>query len=205
MKINKFIVMAAAAAFLQSAAVQYGAAQEIVPVSIHTLRATESNGKLFYDQFGNKEYIARCAAENGLTNVKYLKLVYVRSANAIVVTDGTNALCTPLTFVNAAELSNTNQNQITERFCYVFTEGASIATGTIAVTEHSKNTGNTNRLNSLVAEIQYWADDSTNGPAIYRGTITGNNSGGNGGGNSSGNGGNHHTNSVPQNPQSPNP
>src|SRR5438128_679575 len=136
MKRNKFIVMAAAVAFLQSAAVQNGPAQEIVPVTIHTLRATDNNGKLVYDKFGNREYIARCAAENGITNVHGLSLVYVRSANAIVVTDGTNAICTPLTFVDAAVLSNTNANPTVERMTYVFTEGASIATGTMASSEH---------------------------------------------------------------------
>ena len=190
MKKNKFIVMAAAGAFLQFAAVQYGNAQDIVPVSIHTLQATENNGKLVYNKFGNKEFIARCAADNGITNVQGLSLVYVRSANAIVVTDGTNAICTPLTFVDAAVITSTNQSHTTERLLYVFTEGASIATGTMASTEHYQTRGQTNRLTSLVGQIQYWADDSTNGTAIYRGTITSSNAGGNGGGNGNAGGNN---------------
>jgi hypothetical protein len=204
MKKNKIIVMAAAAAFLQVAAVQDVAAQDIVPVNIHTLRATESGGKLYYNKFGNKEYIARCAADNGITNTSGLHLVYVRSANAIVVTDGTNAICAPLTFVNAVEISNTNKVQAVERMVYVFPEGASIATGTMAVTEHHQIIGETNRLVSMVGQIQYWVDnDGTNGTAIYRGTVTSSSSSLSNNGNSAGNNGNgggSHTNNVPPAP-----
>ena len=145
-------------------------------------------GKLVYQDFNNKSLISQCATDEGLTNLSQLSLVFNLSAEALQVVTSTNnsevgtnhtlvgtnqfVVCTPLSFMNIVSLSGTNTNKA-ELLASVFVETNTVASGTLAATEHF-GPSSTNGVTSfnLIGRIQYAVTASgTNSPAIYRGVL----------------------------------
>lgn len=175
MKKTKILMAAAATVVVQLLAVQSGSAQNTFPAYVSAVAiSTNQAGNLTYHRLGNYDLIRQCAAQQGLTNLMGLRLVYDLSSDALEVVSGTNdtAVCTPLTFSNGLFLSNTNATW-SQRLAWVYWENSTMANGTVVATEHYEY-GVSNQLSgfSLNGQLQFAVPGSgTNAPTIYRGSV----------------------------------
>lgn len=131
--------------------------------------STNASGQLVYRTIGNRNFIQKCAQDEGITNLTGLSLVFNRTANALQVVSGTNhdLICTPLSFSGGESLSNSNMTRV-ERLEFVYVGTNTLAGGTLFATER------TNAFTGfrLTGRLQYaTAAEGTNGPAIYSGTL----------------------------------
>lgn len=136
--------------------------------------STNASGSLVYQPFGSRDFIRKCARDQGITNLAGLSLVFNRTANALQVVSGTNhvVVCTPLSFSGGVSLSNSNNTKV-ERLEFVYVDADTMADGTLIATERS-SLGPSNQLSGfrLNGRLQYSAPATgTNGPAIYSGSI----------------------------------
>ncbi len=153
-----------------------GTAQELYKVVVSAVTvATNSAGGLSYHGFGNGDIIRHCAAEQGLTNLHALRLVYDRTADALEVVTGTNhmVVCTPITFFGGVSVSKTNDT-VRERLAWVFLENNPQASGTLRAREHY-TFGPSNEVThfNLSGRIDFaMAADPTNAARLYSGSIS---------------------------------
>jgi len=134
---------------------------------------TNASGGLVYKFFGNRDFIRKCAQEQGITNLAGLSLVFNRTANALQVVSGTNQVCTPLSFSGGVSLSNSNGTKV-ERLEFVYADGHTMADGTLKATERTFTSWGTNQFSAfqLTGRLQYALPAAgTNGPAIYTGSL----------------------------------
>jgi hypothetical protein len=185
---SKIIILSAIAVVLQLMGAPSTRAQELFKALLQvTCISTNQNGGLVYTNFGNRELIAQCAADEGITNVTALSLVFNPTADALQVVTPTNntevgmnhviigtnqfLICTPLTFTDIVSLSDTNTNKI-ELLASVLVETNSVASGTLAATERFRYSTNELTSFSLIGRIQYAVGaNGTNSPSIYRGVL----------------------------------
>jgi hypothetical protein len=136
--------------------------------------STNASGSLVYKPFGNRDFIRKCARDQGITNLTGLSLVFNRTANALQVVSGSNhvVICTPLSFSGGVSLSKSNQTKV-ERLEWVYADADTMADGTLLATERSFLTASNQPTGFLLTgRLQYTAPaGGTNGPAIYSGTI----------------------------------
>jgi len=173
MKKSKLFIMAAATLVSQIIAVQSGSAQDSFKVVVDAISiSTNHAGALVYHEFDNHDIIHNCAAEQGITNLTGLSLVYNRTADAVQVVAKTNGtvICTPLSFSDGVTLSNTNATKI-QRLANVFWENSAVSGGTLLAGEWITY-GSTNQIKSyaLKGSLQF-SVPGTNGTAIYAGNI----------------------------------
>jgi hypothetical protein len=176
MKKTKILIAAVATIVSQFLTVNSGNAQSsnTFPAFVSALAiSTSTNGNFTYRPFGNWDLIRHCAAEQGLTNLMGLRVVYDLNADAIEVVSGTNktVVCTPLTFSTDVKLSDTNNTS--QRLAWVSWEGSSSPNGTLADREH-RQYGTSNQLTgfSLIGQLQFAVPASgTNAAVIYRGSV----------------------------------
>lgn len=173
MKKSKLFIMAAATIVSQLISVQSGSAQESFKVSVNAISiSTNHAGNLVYHDFDNHDIIRQCAAEQGITNLAGLTLVYDRTADAVQVVGKTNGIvvCTPLSFGDGVTLSNTNNTKI-QRLANVFWESNTVSGGTLLAGEWISY-GSTNQIKSylLKGSLQF-SVPGTNGITIYAGNI----------------------------------
>ncbi|MBW8865000.1 MAG: hypothetical protein JF609_08785 [Verrucomicrobia bacterium] len=173
MKKSKWFIMAAATLISQVIAVQSGSAQDSFKVVVDAISiSTNHAGALVYHEFDNHDIIRNCAAEQGITNLTGLSLVYNRTADAVQVVTKTNGtvICTPLSFSDGVTLSNTNDTKI-QRLANVFWENSSVSGGTLLAGEWISY-GPTNQIKSylLKGQLQF-SVPGTNGITIYAGNI----------------------------------
>jgi len=137
--------------------------------------STNSSGGLSYTKYGNRQIIEQCAGEQGITNLKDLRLVYDLTTDALEVVQGTNntVICTPMTFSGGVSLSKTNQ-MVTERLAFVFLENDTEADGTLRATERlSLNSSDQVTHFSLSGQLQFaQAAQGTNEAKIYSGSVS---------------------------------
>ena len=175
MKMTKILVSAVAMVVAQLFIVHSGNAQTTFRAYVSAVAiSTNDAGDLTYHQFGNGDLIRQCAADQGLTNLMGLHVVYDLTTDAIEVVSGTNntVLCTPLTFSGGTFLSNTN-GTCSQRLSWVYWEGAGTPNGTVAATEHY-HYGVSNQLTgfNLNGQLQFAVPGSgTNADVIYRGSV----------------------------------
>ena len=176
MKNTKSLLIAAATAItLQLVGASSGRADEVYPafVSAISISTNSSNGGLTYHRFGNWDIIRECASSMGITNLQRLSLVYDRTTDALDVVSGTNktVVCTSAMFSGGTSLSNTN-GTATERLTFVYWEGATVANGTMAASEHTYTATNGMTFFNLRGQLQFSvAGSGTNGPTIYLGSL----------------------------------
>jgi hypothetical protein len=176
MKKSKVIVGTIMLVAAQSAMISSSTAQELYRASVNAVCvSTNSSGGLSYTGFGNRQIIAQCAAEQGITNKMGLRLVYDRAADALEVVQGTNntVVCTPITFSGGVSVSKTNQT-VTERLTFVFLENDKEADGTLRAREHfSFNSSNQITGFSLTGQLQFaQAANGTNAAMVYSGSLS---------------------------------
>jgi hypothetical protein len=185
---SKVFLVCAFVAAIELIAVPCTRAQEVFNAFFSvTCISTNSSGNLVYQHFGNTNLISQCAADEGLTNLSQLSLVFNPAAEALQVVTSTNnpeittqlpivgtdqfVVCTPLTFMNLVSLTGTNTNKI-ELLASVFVETNTVASGTLAATECFGPSSNSLTSFTLAGRIQYAVTASgTNAPAIYRGVL----------------------------------
>lgn len=174
MKKTQILIAAVATIVSQFLVINSGNAQSTFPAFVSAQAiSTNDAGHFTYRPFGNWDLIRHCAAEQGLTNLMGLHVVYDLNADAIEVVSGTNktVVCTPLTFSTDVTLSDTNNT--TQRLAWVTWEGGSSPNGTLAAREHFQY-GVSNQLTgfSLIGQLQFAVPgNGTNAPVIYRGSV----------------------------------
>jgi hypothetical protein len=150
-----------------------GQAQELYRAFVSQVCiSSNASGGLVYRPFGNRDFIRKCAHDQGITNFAGLSLVYNRTANALQVVSGTNhdLVCTPLSFSGGVSLNKSNYAKV-ERLEFVYVDGHTMADGTLAATERSfLNPSNQLSGFFLSGRLQY-AAAGANGPVIYTGSI----------------------------------
>jgi len=186
---SKVIIVSVIVMFVESMGSYASRAQELFNALLSaTCISTNQAGGLVYQQFGNKDLIRECAADEGVTNTTGLSLVYNLTADALQIVTGTNnaavgtnhvivgtnqfLICSPLTFTDILSISGTNTNKV-ELLASVFVETNTVASGTLAATERF-HYAPTNILSSfsLVGRIQYAvAASGTNAAKLYRGVL----------------------------------
>lgn len=150
-------------------------AADLFPVNVNAVSvSTNQNGNLTYRPFNNWTLIRAAAAQQGLTNLTGISVVYDLQADSVEVINGTNhtVLDTPLTFVGGVSLNNTNDTRV-QRLANVYWETNQTASGTLVAGE-SIHYGATNQVTgfNLVGQLQFARPgDGTNSPAIYYGLI----------------------------------
>lgn len=175
MKKAKILTAAASVVVSQSLAVYSLNAQTMFRAYLSAVGvSTNQTGSLIYHRLDNGDLIRQCAAEQGLTNLMGLHLVYDLSSDAVEVVSGTNnaVVCTPLTFSGGVFLNNTNATW-SQRLAWVYWENSTMANGTVVATEHYEH-GTSNELTgfSLQGQLQFaLSGGGTNAPTIYRGNI----------------------------------
>jgi hypothetical protein len=189
MNTSKVIILSVISMLLQSTAIQSARAQDVFRASFNvTCVSTNENGALVYQHMDNRDLISACAADEGLTNLAGLRLVYNLTDNALEVVTRTNntsvgtnfsligtnlyLICTPFTFMDIVSLTGTNTNKV-ELLASVFVETNSVASGTLAATERFRyNSSNVLSSFSLVGTIQYAVPaNGTNSAMICVGTL----------------------------------
>ena len=136
--------------------------------------STNTSGGLSNQFMSNRNFIADCASDKGLTNLTGLSLVYNRTNQALEVVNGTNGtlVCTALSFDGGLSITNTNSTRI-EGLSFVFVGTNTTSSGTISTTERITY-GSTNQITSwgLIGRFQYAVSASgTNAAEICRGTL----------------------------------
>ena len=175
MKMTKMLIVAAATAVSQLLTVHSANAQNTFRACVSAVAiSTNEAGDLTYHKFGNGDLIRQCAAEQGVTNLMGLHVVYDLTTDAIEVVSGTNntVLCSPLTFSGGVFLSNSNST-CSQRLSWVYWESGTTASGTLAASEHYQY-GVSNQLTgfNLNGQLQFAVPGSgTNAPVIYRGRV----------------------------------
>jgi hypothetical protein len=181
MKTTKAIVFTSAVVLSQWITVPSSHAQDLYKACIRAVCVTSNqSGGLVYRPVGTKEFIRRCAKDQGLTNLNDLSLVFNRTNNSLEVVSGTNhdLVCTPLSFSGGASLSSSNANATkVERLDFVYVDMDTMAAGTLAATERYV-VGPSNQVTrfNLTGRLQYAVAAGTNGPgtngtAIYTGNL----------------------------------
>ncbi len=175
---SKLLMLAAAGLAAQYLNVASARANDLYHVEVHTVGvATNDAGGLSYERFGNRQIIAQCAEDQGITNVMGLRLVYDRTADALEVVKGTNntVVCTPMVFHGGVSLSKTN-GTVTERLAFVFLDSSKEANGTLRAREITQtHPHGTNMITSfhLEGQLQFAAPaEGTNAAVVYSGHIT---------------------------------
>jgi hypothetical protein len=175
MKIQKLHVIAAATILVASTGLQSSRAQELFPAVFSAVASsTNQGGGIVYTKVTNRSLIKDCAAEQGITNLSGLKLVFDLTSNALQVVQGTNhvVICTPLTFKDTFLLENTNKTKV-ELLAGVWVETATTSTGTLSATERFAY-GSSNQLTGfqLTGRLAYGvAASGTNSTKIVRGVV----------------------------------
>src|SRR5262249_19835180 len=137
MKTRERLIVTAVGILLTASGLQPSSAQDhFKAVLSATCISTNQAGGLVYRSFSNRNLIRDCAAENGITNLTGLKLVYSITNNALEVVTGTNetVVCTPLAFQDIVSLPNTNKTKV-EVLAAVFVQANKVSSGTLAATE----------------------------------------------------------------------
>ncbi|HXJ60186.1 MAG TPA: hypothetical protein VNU68_26360 [Verrucomicrobiae bacterium] len=172
---KNILVWAIAACLSLCLGVPCGKAQELYRAYVSQVCiSTNATGGLVYKPFGNRDFIRKCARDQGMTNLAGLSLVFNRTANALQVVSGTNhvLVCTPLSFSGGVSLTNTNNTKV-ERLEFVYADAATMANGTLIATERSF-LRSSNQLTgfALTGRLQYAVPAAgTNSPTIYSGSI----------------------------------
>jgi hypothetical protein len=175
MKKHELLIRTAVTVLFASFGLQARSAQELFKAAFSAICvSTNQGGGLVYRSISNRNLIRDCAAEQGLTNLAGLRLVFNLSNNALEIVRGTNQtlVCTPLTFEDTVSLANTNKTKV-ELLASVFVETNNVASGTLAATERFVY-GSSNQLTGfrLTGRIQYSvAASGTNSAKIYRGVL----------------------------------
>jgi hypothetical protein len=177
MKRHNILTLLTATAIAAAVAAQTSVAQtntSLFPARIQLTCVGTNGSGLVYDHVGTSDFIQECAAENGVTNLTGLSLVYNRSNSSLEVVSGTNQtiVCTPLTFSGGSSFTNTN-NSVVERLAFVFVETNTVSSGVLAATERF-NTGTSNRPPSfsLIGRLSYTEPAAgTNSAEICRGVL----------------------------------
>lgn len=171
---SKLLAAALVAAGSQLVNIPSANAQEFYPASVRAVGISTNETGLVYHEFGNWNIIRHCAAEQGITNLAGLRLVYDRTTDAVEVVSGTNntVVCTPLTFSDGTSLSNTNGTKI-QRFAWVGWENSTTASGSLVAGESVlPATTNHPALFNLRGQLQFTVPaNGTNPPVIYVGGI----------------------------------
>ena len=175
MKTNGTLVLTVALALSCSLGALHSQAQELYKafVSVVCISSNQSGG-LVYRSIGNRDFIRKCAREQGITNLSGLSLVFNRTSNSLEVVRGTNhdLVCTPLSFSGGVSLSKSNNTKV-ERLEFVYAGSDTMADGTLAATERY-SFGPSNQLTgfSLTGRLQYAVSgSSSNRTAIYTGSL----------------------------------
>lgn len=177
MKKIKLITLAAMSVVLQMAVVWPVQAQEFYPAFLNaiSISTNSSTGELVYHRYSNKDLIAGCAAQAGLTNTMGLSLAYDRTANALDVVSGqgTNrtVVCTPLTFSGGVTLNNTNAT-IIHQLSFVYWETNQLTSGTLLASERVAYNTNGVAWFRMNGQLQFaMPGDGTNSDTIYSGSL----------------------------------
>ncbi len=179
MKSSQILMLAAAGLVTQCLNTSTAQADELYHVVVNTkVVETNNTGGLSYQHYGNRQIIAECAADAGMTNVMGLRLVYDRTTDALEVVKGTNdtVVCTPLMFHGGVSLSKTNgDSTVTERLAFVFLDSSKEANGTLRATETLRtHMAGTNIITQfrLHGQLQFASPAAgTNAAKIYSGDI----------------------------------
>ena len=176
MKKSKLAIVAAATIVVQLIVAHAVNAQPFYKASVDADGVTTSSaGKLTYSELDNRSLIRACAAEQGITNLTGLSLVYDRTADAIQVVSGTNntLVCTPLTFAGGVSLSNTNGTEL-HRLTGVYWETNLVASGSLVTGELDiPATTNHAAVYNLNGKLQFVVPaNGTNAAVIYVGSVS---------------------------------
>jgi len=171
----KLTLLAAATVAAQLLLSSTGMAQPFYRANLETCTiATNQTGNLAYRSYGNRELIRDAAAQNGITNLSTLSVVYDQTADALEVVSGTNftLISTPITFATGVALSNTNG--VTQRFGGVYCGTNTTPSGTLVAQQGAvPATAHRAATYSLQGQLQFAVLSSgTNSPVIYLGNVS---------------------------------
>lgn len=172
---TKYLAASLAILGAQLVSAPISSAANLFPVTVNAVSvSTNQSGNLAYRSFNNWTIIHATAAEQGITNLTGLSVVYNLDADNLEVVSGTNntVLDTPLTFDGGVSLNNTNNTKV-QRLANVYWETNQTASGTLLAGE-SISFGPTNQITSfsLAGQLQFALPGSgTNSPTIYYGYI----------------------------------
>ena len=172
---SKYLAASLAMLGAQLVSAPVSSAANLFPVTVNAVSvSTNQNGNLAYHSFNNWTIIHATAAEQGLTNLTGLAVVYNLDADNLQVVSGTNktVLDTPLTFGGGVSLNNTNTTKV-QRLTNVYWQTNQTSVGTMVAGE-SIHYGTNNLITSfsLAGQLQFALPGSgTNSPTIYYGFI----------------------------------
>jgi hypothetical protein len=107
---------------------------------------TDANGKVVAARYSQKDIIAKCAADNGISDTRNLALVYVANEQDIEVIDTTTGetICEILQLeVKQVEVASSDGTQV-RRQAFIFNEQHAEALGSIFGSETSRRDANDN-------------------------------------------------------------
>ena len=176
MKTAKLVIATVVTAASQLIGAQSGNAQQFFPASLELSSvATNAAGNLAEQRLSNKSIISIFAAEQGITNVTGLSLVYDAKADAVEVVSGTNdtLIATALTFAESVDLNNTNGTAL-QRFAWVYWGSSTTPNGSLVAGEQIIPAITTKPAHfSLQGQLQFGVPaSSTLAPAIYAGNLS---------------------------------
>lgn len=172
---SKCLAVTLATLGMQLVGTPVSSAADLFPVTVNAVSiSTNQTGNLTYHPFNNWTLIHAAAAQQGLTNLTGISVVFNLQADDVEVVSGTNntVLDTPLTFAGGVSLNNTNDTKV-QRLANVYWETNQTASGTLVAGE-SIQYGATNQITAfnLAGQLQFaLPGDGTNSPVIYYGLI----------------------------------